>query len=403
MRITTCTIALLLALGAGQLFAADPTVVSPGNVRFTKFADSSFDQYTGNPTQAQKDWMRAHYWRLVAYTPYFDSRLAWFPDAWFYKDLYAIYPSSSLVSAHPEWILRDMQGNRLYIPWGCSNGTCPQYAADIGNPDFRAFWLGEARAALAKGYRGIWVDDVNMLIARVSNGSGQPVAPRDPRTNAAMTEADWRRYMAEFTEAIRAAFPQKEIAHNALWFVGTSDPYVQRQMASADFFSLERGVNDSGIVRGGGTYGFETLLALADWMHQHGRAVFFQPSATSDQGREYGLAAYFLVSTGTDTIGNSPGGTPDDWWPGYDVSLGGASGARYVWNGVLRRDFERGIVLVNQPGASQVTLDLGGTYVDVRGQSRTSVTLGAAQGAVLRRGTTSVPPPTLVDVVPLRN
>jgi hypothetical protein len=403
MRTPITTVALLLALGAGRLLAADPTVVSPGNVRFTKFADSSFDVYTGNPTQAQKDWMKAHYWRLVAYTPYFDSRLSWFPNAWFYKDLYALYVNQSLATQHPEWILKDMSGNNLYIPWGCSGGTCPQYAADIGNPSYRAFWIQEAGAALAKGYKGIWIDDVNMVISRVSNGSGQPVAPRDPRTGAQMTEADWRRYMAEFTEQIRAAFPGKELAHNALWFVGTSDPYVQRQMVSADFFSLERGVNDSGIVGGTGTYGLETVLALADWMHQHGRAVFFQPSATTNQAREYGLAAYFLVNGGTDTLGNSPGGTPGDWWTGYDVSLGAASGARYKWNGVLRRDFAGGMVLVNEPGASQVTLQLGGSYLDVAGTTRTSVTLGAAQGAVLRRSTTtSAPPPTLLDVAPVR-
>jgi len=172
---------------------------------------------------------------------------------------------------------------------------------------------------------------------------------------------------------------------------------------SADFFSLERGVNDSGIVGGTGTYGLETVLALVDWMHQHGRAVFFQPSATTNQAREYGLAAYFLVNGGTDTLGNSPGGTPGDWWTGYDVSLGAASGARYKWNGVLRRDFAGGMVLVNEPGASQVTLQLGGSYLDVGGTTRTSVTLDAAQGAVLRRSTTtSAPPPTLLDVAPVR-
>ncbi|HJQ84997.1 MAG TPA: putative glycoside hydrolase [Candidatus Binatia bacterium] len=402
MRRSLSVAALALGLAApASLRAADPTVTSPGNVRFTKFADSSFDSYTQNPSQATKDWMRAHYWRLVTYTPYFDSRLSWWPDAWVYKDLYAIYVDSSLASAHPEWILRDASGAKLYIPWGCSGGTCPQYAADIGNPDFRAYWLQEAATALTKGYRGLWVDDVNMLIERVSNGSGQPVVPRDPRTNAPMTQADWRRYMAEFTEAIRARFPGKEIAHNALWFVGFSDPSVQRQLLSADFLSLERGVNDSGIVRGTGPYGFETLLALVEWMHQHGRAVFFQPSATTDQGREYGLAAYFLVNPSTDTIGNSAGGTPGDWWAGYDVSLGAATGSRYVWNGVFRRDFERGIVLVNQPGSTQVTLQLGASYLDVLGRERTSVTLAGAQGAVLRRSTTTSTAPTLLDVVPV--
>src|SRR5438477_7060491 len=289
-------LAAVVVLSASLARGADPTLVSPGNVRFAKIANSAFDVYTQNPTQAQKDWMRAHYWRMLTYAPYFDTRLSWFPDAWVYKDLYAIYPGSTVATSHPEWILKDASGNRLYIPYGCGGGTCPQYAADIGSPGFRASWIQEATATLAKGYRGLFVDDVNMLLDRVSNGSGQPVTPIDPRTGGPMSQADWRRYMAEFTEQIRQAFPAKEIVHNVLWWVGTSDASVARELVAADFVCLERGLNDSGIVGGTGTYGFDTFLGLVDWLHQHGRAVFLDPSATTAQAREYGLAGHFLGS-----------------------------------------------------------------------------------------------------------
>jgi hypothetical protein len=115
-----------------------------GEVRFVKFANSAFDVFTRNPTPAQKEWIRTHYWRLVAFSPYFDSRLSWFPNAWAYKDLYGVYRSSTVPAAHPDWILRDPQGNALYIPYACGNGTCSQYAADLGNPAFRRQWLDEA-------------------------------------------------------------------------------------------------------------------------------------------------------------------------------------------------------------------------------------------------------------------
>jgi len=401
-RVALVLVLLGALVPARVLRGADPTSASPGNVRFAKTADSAFDVYSQSPTQSQKDWMTAHYWRMLTYTPYFDARLTWFPNAWVYKDLYSIPTGSALVSSHPDWILHDASGNRLSIPWGCSGGTCPQYAADIGNPAFRANWIQEATATLAKGYRGLFVDDVNLLISRVSNGSGQPVVPIDPRTGKPMPESDWRRYMAEFTELIRTTFPQKEIVHNLLWFVGTSDPYAQREMLAADVICLERGVNDSGIVGGSGTFGFDTFLGLIDWLHQRGRSVFFLSTTPTDQGREYGLAAYFLVNSGTDAIGNDPGGTPADWWPGYDISLGAAAGPRYAANGVLRRDFDGGTVVVNPPGAASVTVQLGGTYLDVAGKQQTAVTLGSAQGAVLRRtgGTPTVSPPHLLDVVP---
>jgi Hypothetical glycosyl hydrolase family 15 len=371
--------ATVLAIGAGIAQAAGPEA---GTARFVKAAGSDFDRYTQNPSTPQRGWMNAKYWRMRAYAPYFDSRLSWFSDAWAYHDLYAIYVGQDLAREHPEWILKDSQGRRLYIPWGCSGGSCPQYAGDVGNPEFRAYWIAEAVATMAKGYRGLFVDDVNMEF-RVGNGQGDEVAPRDPRTGRTMTESDWRRYVAEFTEQIRAALPGKEIVHNAIWFSGHQDPYVRRELDAADYIELERGVNDGGIRGGVGRFGFETFMARVDYLHSRGKGVIFDSYVEGDAEREYGLASYFLVSSGRDGIGNDPGGTPGDWWRGYDVSLGAPRGPRYRWNGVFRRDFERGFALVNQPDEPTRRLDLGGRKSGPLGQARESVTLGPAEGAVL--------------------
>jgi hypothetical protein len=353
-------------------------------VRFAKIANSAFDPYTRDPSPAQQEWMRTHYHRMLAYSPYFDSRLAWFPDVWVYRDLYAIYVGSPLAGEHPAWILHDAGGEPLYIPWGCGGGTCPQYAGDVGSPEFRAHWIAETSAILAAGYRGIFVDDVNMLRSRVSDRFGTPRVPIDPRTAAPMTEEDWRRYVAEFTEAIRAAFPTAEIVHNVLWFVPPDDVFVERQLASADVVGLERGFNDGGIVGGGGTYGFDTFLGYIDWNHTRGRNVWFIAGATSDAAREYGLAGYLLVRDGDDTHGNVHASTPDDWWPGWDVALGAPRGPRYEWEGVLRRDYALGMVLVNPPGSAERVLQLDTLHRDLREVPATQVTLQAARGAVLR-------------------
>jgi hypothetical protein len=323
---------------------------------------------------------------MRCYSPYFDSRLSWFPNAWVYKDLYAVYVRSEAADRHPEWILKDASGKRLYIPYDCAKGTCPQYAADVGDPRFRTAWLDEARRLVERGYRGLFVDDVNMLISRVSDGDGHPVAPVDPRTGQQMIEADWRRYVAEFTESIRAAFPRTEIIHNPLWFAGHDDPSVRRQLLSADMINIERGVNDTGLRGGDGRYGLQTLLAHIDWLHDHGVGVLFDNAARNDDEREYGLAAYLLVSSGRDALGNDAGGTPDDWWRGYDVALGEPLGPRRTWNGVIRRDFRDGIVLVNEPDSPARTVGLDERYRDVAGAPRATVTLAAARGAVLRRG-----------------
>jgi hypothetical protein len=392
MPLLRAACAALLPFALLLAFAAPAGAQSgAGVVRFAKAAGSSFDVFTSSPTVEQQAWMRAHYARMRAYSPYFDSRLSWFPDAWAYQDAYAIYRTSSVATDHPDWILKDAQGNKLYIPFGCSGGVCPQYAADFGNPAFRDWWIRSAADKMAKGYRGLFVDDVNMEW-RVGNGTGQFVAPQDPRTGATMTEANWRRYMAEFTEQTRQALPGKEIVHNAIWYAGCgstadscwSDPYIRRELQAADVIELERGVNDGGITGGGGRFGYDTFMARVDWLHSQGKSVIYDAQASTAAAREYGLASYFLTSTGGDYLGNDPGGTPTDWWTGYDVNLGDPQAGRYNWNGLLRRDYQNGYVLINKPGAATVTVSLGGTYTDLAGVSKSSVTLAAASGAVLR-------------------
>ena len=405
-----------LAVLLGMLIAAVPAAADdpgdPGSAHFAKAAEASFDVFTSSPTDAQKTWMRAHYDRMRAYAPYFDSRLSWFPNAWAYQDAYAIYRTSAVAAEHPEWILKDGSGNKLYIPFGCSNGTCPQYAGDFGNPAFRDWWIRNAATTMAKGYRGLFVDDVNMEW-RVGNGAGAFVAPRDPRTGTTMTETSWRRYMAEFTEQIRAALPDKEIVHNAIWFAGCgsapdscwSDPSIRRELLAADYIELERGVNDAGITGGGGRWGYETFMARIDWLHSQGKAVVFDSQADSAAAREYGLASYFLVSTGRDLLGNDAGGTPADWWNGYDVELGAPKGNRYAWSGLVRRDFERGFVLVNKPGGAHRAVELPAGSTEPGGNPRSTAELGGGEGAVIVTAAASGPgqPPqeTRTEVYPL--
>jgi len=352
-----------------------------GAVYIFKAATSSFDQYTSSPTPDEQQWMRDHYARMLTYYPYFDSRLSWFPNAWVYQDLYAIYRGSTLATDHPEWILRDAGGNALYIPYACAGGTCPQYAADVGDAAFRSWWIGEAKTRMAFGYKGIFVDDVNLRM-QVSDGSGHAVAPWDDRLGRTMTVADWRRYMAEFTELIRAALPAAEIVHNQVWFFAPlTDPYVQRAIAAADVIEIERGFNDTGIQGGSGTYGFETLAAYVDYLHGNDKGAVLDVEAS--WGQEYALATYFLVSSGHDWLGPDNGTQPDAWWTGYDVKLGAPLGPRYQWNGLFRRDFAGGIVLVNQPQQPTLSAQLGQTYRGLDGQLRTSVSLGATEGVVL--------------------
>jgi hypothetical protein len=378
------SIASLIVTMLACALAPQALADTAGTVHFVRSADSSFDSITTHASPETQAWLRAHMWRMMVWSPYFDERTAWYPQGWMYDDAYAIYRESQLAAQHPEWILRDSAGNKLFIPFGCSGGTCPQYAGDISNPSFRHYWIEEARAHLARGYRGLFVDDVNME-ERVGSGTEAQVTPvgSDGRP---ITPDAWRAYMAGFMAEIRVAVPQAEIVHNALWFAnadaGPSDPSIRREIESANYILLERGVNDSGLTGGSGQWSVNALLTFVDQVHGLGRGVVMDGTAGDPRGMEYNLASYFLISTGNDAV-SGKGQTPSDWWPGFDVNLGQATGNRYPWSNVLRRDFTGGTVLVNPPGGATQTIALASAMRDASGNSVTAVTLPAASGAVL--------------------
>jgi hypothetical protein len=369
--------------------APTPTPGAAGNVLFMGKTSSSTDPYTNSPTTTTQQWFADKWDRALTYSSYWDSRISWFPNAWGYADAYAIYTSSSLVTQHPEWILKDSIGTKLYIPWGCSGGTCPQYAADIGNPAWQQNYINGVKTLAAKGYKGVFVDDVDMDI-NVGNGLGQSVAPVDPRTGLLMTDTVWKSYFAQFMEQLRAAVPGMEIVHNAVWFAGgglhdASNPYIAREMKAADYIDIERGLNDSGLTGGTGSWSVYAVMRYVDRVHSYGAHVIYQSYAQDATAAEYNLSGYLLTNDGGDYVSTTGVSLPGQWWSGYDTNLGDALGARYLWNGVWRRDFTGGIVLLNEPGSTTKTLDLGGTFRNTSGQSVTSVTLSASRGAVLAR------------------
>jgi Hypothetical glycosyl hydrolase family 15/Divergent InlB B-repeat domain len=85
------------------------------------------------------------------------------------------------------------------------------------------------------------------------------------------------------------------------------------------------------------------------------------------------------------------------WYDEFNVNLGAAlqpAATAAYQNGVYRRDFQNGIVLVNPRGNGRQTVTLGGTFHKIvgtqdpatnNGQAVTSVTLNAADGIVLTR------------------
>ena len=355
-------------------------------MKFVKRMGPSFNHFVEEPTPTFTAWFNQHFWRTEVYSPYFDNKTSFYPHGWVYRDLYAIFPGSSFAHEHEAFILRNAAGHPLYIPWGCSGGSCPQYAADVGNPAYRHEWIAEAKAELEKGYAGLWIDDVNLAF-RVSNGSGEQEAPIDPRTGQPMTEQHWEEYVVTFVEEIRAALPKAEILHNSIWYAGGSqrwhNPLVKREIAAANYINLERGVNDPGLTGGSGEWSLQALFSFIDNIHALGRGAILDGWDNSPQGREYSLASYYLISSGNDGLGNAEM-TPENWWSAYETNLGTPEGPRAETQNVLRRNYTNGIALVNEPNSPTRTITLPAPMYTTEGNTTTTITLPPATGAVLR-------------------
>jgi hypothetical protein len=375
----------VVTVAASGLLAVAQTSEA-GKVKVTVRAESSFDAFTNSPSSSLQSWFRSKLFRMEVSSPYFDSRTGWYPDAWAYIDLYSLYRGSSLANQHPGWILKDMSGHDMYIPYGCSNGSCPQYAGDPGNADFRNWWISNAKKVLSHGYKGLWIDDAN-LVFRVGDGNGNFVSPKDPRTGQAMTQDAWEGYVVGFLKQIRSAIPNAEIVHNSIWFAGGSardqNPNVVAEIKAADYINCERGISDGGLTGGTGVWSVNAFLGFIDHVHDLGKSIIMNEYSLNG---EYGLAGYFLVSQGNDLLSGGET-TPDQWWGGYNVALGTPQGKRYTWNQLLRRDFSSGIVLLNLPGAPKITVNLPGSMKRINGSWVSSITLSAGQGAVLSRST----------------
>jgi hypothetical protein len=406
-----------------------PSSTGEGDVNFYLWAKSPADYFTSNPTQAQKDFMNANYAKALVFGPsasdlsgngYWNSRLAWFSRVHEYLDAYAIKPSE--IAQNPAldaYVLRDANGNRVYINYQCSGGTCPQYAADVSNPGYRTWFLGQIQVDVDHGYPGIFLDDVNMRLW-FSNGSSS-VIPIDPNTGQPLTTASWRDYFADFVELVRTSYPNLSLVHNTVWYVDQSplkfgDADVAREIAASDYVMLEHGCNDPGL-DASGTYSLRWFLDYADRVHNLGSNVIMNDEIADTPAQwEHNLACYFLVTDGGDMVGSEDYGTaslpgsiyPAEpyWWDGWDINLGTASGARYDWtsggNVFIRRDFATGIVVTREPGLSSASFPVPAGYHRIDGTTPSTITLAGRQSVVLiadtpaptTTTTTTTEPPT---------
>jgi hypothetical protein len=101
-------------------------------------------------------------------------------------------------------------------------------------------------------------------------------------------------------------------------------------------------------------------------------------TAAGQQQVDFFLGTYLLLK-GDQTYLNIDHGGGVQYYPEYQLDLGTPTApppsdvASYLWNGVYRRDFQNGLVLVN-PGSTTYSPSLGGSYQEVQGHGGGTMT-----------------------------
>ena len=309
------------------------------------YAKSPWDPYTLEPTGKYRNWFQWRASLMCGWSPWFDPVVKWHPgETGVYLDAYAIYnntPSKPTDTAvlHPEWIAVDAAGNKLYIPWNCANGMCPQCAANIRHQGFIAAQIQQIAGFMKLGYQTIFLDDVN-LEPRVSNGNGNFVLPAN-----CPDAQSWAGAFAQFVQALRTACPSAQFIHNSIWFSSQPQALIDKQIKAATLIACERGFGDANL----NPTTFQAFMSFIDHVHSLDRNVL-QDEYTKDN-LAFKIACFLLMYEPGDLmcVENL---FPDAWDSKMDVAFGQAKGPRHAVTGgdgatTFARDFEKVSVTVD--------------------------------------------------------
>jgi hypothetical protein len=296
------------------------------------------------------------------------------------------FASTVDVPGHEGWFVHDDNGQRI------KDSIDIWYQMDISNPDWRQYWLDSVIQNLrATGSNAVFADSFTGGIGGAMYD--QPLnAVRYQGINAAdpaywpggVTWTDQLGQLIDYVQAGLHATPEQ------FKFIPNLDARVTSWEPTGYYQNV-----DGAFLEGFGEFGATYFGAPSDWILSMNRGldlvnqdkiVIMQPyigqpdSIGGLKQRTFLLATYLLLK-GNHTYVNivsSDGGSPY-YFPEYQLDLGPATTplptdvSQYLWNGVYRRDYVNGIVLVN-PNDNIFTLDLGGNYQLVSSTGGGSIT-----------------------------
>ena len=300
-----------------------------------------------------------------------------------------LYPNTSTTSAVPSF----------YGNGGFTINNSPNTPKDSNGDDsidWLAKWYVNTYYTAVPHVDGLFMDNV-FTHPRVSGDwyrDGDDLSDTDPKAEAAIQTG----YERWFSMAHQLMPGKYQIGNIATWGQSGSVPAGYQHMVEGGEIEGLIGLSWS-IETWGGWQAMEnqyyTIMAS---LNAPKLAIFNQWGNPTDyQSMRYGLASCLMNDGYYSFTNTSSGYSGVVWFDEYNAKLGTATSVppTAAWQkGVWRRDFTNGIALVNPKGNGPQTVQLGGTFVKIKGtqdpavnngQTVTSVTLQDRDGIILLR------------------
>ena len=286
--------------------------------------------------------------------------------------------SASGVSASeaPEsWFLKNTSGDK-FTSWSYDW----LWAMDVGSQAYQQRWYENVIGELeGEGWDGVFLDDANASMKYSYEPSKVAKYPSDAAYSAAMESA-----LAYIGPKIQAR-GKLAIANFAQW---VEAPQVYNRWLGYLSGGLDEMFAKWGRGAGEGyrpTWQWEDQVAEAEYAASQGKIfIGFTQGATGEtQAARYGYASVLLGGNDSASYAFTPNYSEETWLPEYEYEIGSATAAqREDANGVHRRAFANGLVLVN-PTESAQTVSFGGTYSGSGLENATGATMPANSALVL--------------------
>ncbi len=246
----------------------------------------------------------------------------------------------------------------------------PLYAMDVSSPAWRATAVSRARAAIAKGFDGMHLDEVRGDLADPLLPPLMPVVgPPYTSVPSWYSKSSYQQGMSQLLKEVHSAIGRKSLIYNGINPLAQStgleyEPYVSGAVQEGWVYNDHFGQGYAS-----GELWSRLLTDVLAAPSNKLLAVISYGKVDDVQARIYALASYLLISRSNTTFYYSPECDELTYLPEWELKLGKPKGQvgslselQLLGGQVYARTFSRGLVLVNPGDSSAPAIQLNKRY-----------------------------------------